>query len=126
MDAVTDLLRDEEAPPASGVRVRVAAVRALPGTAAPSPGDVERDVLAHIAEEVFFEVWETVRVLSPLQGAWFGLDLRRLATAALTVTGWRCGPAVKPADVLRRRWPELVPGHAAMDRLVGLMVDALC
>ncbi len=125
MEAVADLPRDDDTPPPSGVRPRVCA----PDTGAPPPSPRPRgggsapetpSVLPEVAEEVFFEVWDLVRALSPLQGSWFGA--RPLGVAALTVALWR-GPRRR---LLRERWPELVPGYAAMDRLAEVMVDALC
>jgi hypothetical protein len=86
----------------------------------------DRDVLIEVGEEVFFEVWGVVRVLSPLQGAWLNLGPGQLVTAALTASHWRREPGERPAKLLRRRWRELVPGRAAMDRMAHLMVDLLC
>ncbi len=139
MEVVADLLRDDDTPPPSGVRrsrwgsppnpqpsrhVPAALALALP----PSPR-AEREVLTEVAGEVFFEVYGLVRALSPLQGAWLRLGLGQLGGAALTVVTWHAGKSTRslgPAKVLRRRWPELVPGHAAMTCLASLMVDALC
>jgi hypothetical protein len=130
MDAVADLLRDDDTPPPSGIRVRV------PERAGSAANDLARDVLPEVAEEVFREVWELVHALSPLQGAWLRLGIRPLGSAVLTALRWRAGSsprlpgpdgsALPSLAVLRARWPELVPGYAAMNCLAGLMVDALC
>jgi hypothetical protein len=121
--AAFDLWTDDDAPPASGIRLRVP--EASPPPAPPAATETEAEVLAEVAEEVFFEVWDLVRALSPLQGAWLRLGLRELGAAALRVGAWRCRGGRRPARRLRERWPELVPGHAAMDRLALVMVDAL-
>lgn len=120
MDAAFDLPRDDDTPPPSGVRPRVAAIHEAalaPVAAEPSP-----DVLVEVGEEVFFEVWSVVRALSPLQGAWLKIGLGPLAAAALTTGLWKG----QRKRLLRERWPELVPGYAAMDRLAEIMVDTLC
>jgi hypothetical protein len=135
MDAVADLLRDDDAPPESGIRLRVpwtplpggdeGSFRAAPGPAPTCAPRSDRDVLAEVGEEVFFEVWATVRALTPLQGPWLGrVGAGEIGAAAAILTGLRCGPAPRSAT-LRARWHELVPGYAAMDTLVGLMVDAM-
>jgi hypothetical protein len=141
MDAVADLLRDDDAPPQSGIRIRVemggpesptkpphvhpswvSTGPERPVAALPS----DREVLAEVGEEVFFEVWGAVSALAPLQGKWwFAVGVGQLGAAAGTLTDLRCDPAPRAAT-LRARWPELVPGYAAMDRLVGMMVDAIC
>jgi hypothetical protein len=118
VDAAFDLPRDDDTPPPSGVRRRVVALHA--GT--PLPPYENPDVLVEVAEEVFFEVWGVVRALSPLQGAWLNLGLGQLGAAALTTALWRGSPR----RLLRERWPELVPGYAAMDKLADVMVDTLC
>ena len=129
MDAGADLLPDDDSPP-SGIRVLVVEA------AAPVANDVARDVLPEVAHEVFREVWTLVQALSPLQGAWLRVGIRPIGCAVLTALGWRgndgtrlLGPGGSPGAVLgmvRERWPELVPGHAAMDCLAGLLVAALC
>jgi hypothetical protein len=117
------LTRDDDAPPPSGVRVVVlesgfsGASRSYAG-----PRPVRDDVLLEVTEEVFFEVWSVVRALAPLQTAWFRIGLTPLAAAGLEVSTWSSGTSKE----LRRRWHELVPGVAALDRLAHLMVDALC
>jgi hypothetical protein len=108
---------DDDAPPPSGVRVRVVLLE-------PAPRAVPNDVLLEVTEEVFFEVWSVVRALSPLQTPWFRIGLTPLATAGLEVTTWSSEKGTM--NELRRRWHELVPGVAALDRLAHLMVDALC
>jgi hypothetical protein len=113
-----DLLRDDDAPPPSGVRVRVVVLE-------PAPRPAHNDVLIEVTEEVFFEVWSLVRALSPLQAPWFRMGLTPLATAGLEVTTWSCGGGTSMNEV-RRRWHELVPGVAALDRLAHVMVDLLC
>jgi hypothetical protein len=124
--SVADLPKDDDAPPPSGVRVRRSAVvlelrRGYGGVPhRDRPHRAEASVLSEVVEEVFFEVWSLVRALSPLQGAWLHPGPRDLGAAALTMATWR-----HPSE-LRERWPELVPGQAGMDRLAGLMVDALC
>jgi hypothetical protein len=123
VSSVVDLPLDhDEAPPESGVRVR------LPRWVAPAyaaPVESTREVLVDVTQEVTLEVLDHLRALAPLAGPWMGLDLGKLGGAALTFLGWRCqGPISRRA--LRSRWPELVPGFAAMDRLAHLMVDRLC
>jgi hypothetical protein len=119
VDALAEVWRDDEAPPESGVRRRVSLV--LVPRRAP-----EREVLAEVGEEVFFEVWGIIRALSPLQGAWLRLGPGQLGAALLTAGEWRCAPSERPLRVLRDRWPELVPGQAALGRLANLMVDRIC
>jgi hypothetical protein len=129
VDAVADLQRDLDTPPPSGVRLCVVDFQDQAGGAAPSPAAVvapDPDVLVEVAEEVFFEVWDVVRALSPLQSSWLKIGLGQLGAAALTMGLWRRGPHQGPARLLRERWPELVPGYAAMDRLAEVMVDTLC
>ncbi len=138
MDAVADILRDDDAPPPSGVRVRVPAAPAPARPSAPAPRPSDRDVLADVGEEVFFEVLDVVLALAPLQGRWLRLGLRELEAAVWMLVAVEMGgprppqppqarsPKPSLAGVLRGRWPELVPGYASMDRLVGLMVDAIC
>ena len=127
MDAVAELLRSDD-PPESGIRTRVPS----PDAAEPAPHRVvpndpadERALLAEVGEEVFFEVWDAVRVLAPLQGDWLRVGAGDVAGAALTVAGWHEDPT-QCAKALRRRWPELVPGARAMDKLAWLMVDVIC
>ncbi len=128
MDAVAELRRSDD-PPESGVRTRVPS----PGVAAPAPTPQrvvqndpagERALLAEVGEEVFFEVWDAVRLLAPLQGGWLRVGAGDVAGAALTVAGWHEDPK-QCARALRRRWPELVPGTRAMDKLAWLMVDVI-
>jgi hypothetical protein len=108
---------DDEAPPPSGVRARVVP----PPPAEPS----DALVLAEVAGEVCADVFDCVRTLAPLQGVWFGLGWNQLGGVALSAARlWQEGGR-SPA-VLRRRWPELVPGAAALDRLVWLMTDLIC
>lgn len=139
MNAVAELPRDDDSPPPSGVRLRAfafpvpspipAAVGSATGALPPEP-----DVLAEVAEEVFLQTWEVVRVLSPLQGSWLKLGLGHLehlgaAVSAVGAGAWRGARRGEPrltAKVLHERWPELVPGYAAMDCLAGVMVDAIC
>ncbi len=126
MNAVADLPRDDDSPPPSGVRLRLA-VEAPEAPASFEPtapvSDVERHALAEalalVGEEVVLETWALVRALSPLQGAWLKLGLGQLGAAVFTAGAWHRGE-------LRERWPELVPGYAAMDCLAGVMVDAIC
>jgi hypothetical protein len=122
VEAVADLLRDDDTPPPSGVRRRVPDALAL---TAPLPLRPDADVLREVGEQVFFEVYGLVRALSPLQGAWLRLGAGQLGGAVLTAATWR-GVHRRPVKVLRRRWPELLPGHAAMSRLASVMVDLLC
>ena len=129
MDAARDFLRDDD-PPESGVRRRVPSIDAP----APSPRRVdasgldaagERALLAEVGEEAFFEVLESVRALAPLQGDWLRVGVGDVSKAAVAVAGWHEAP--KPCvKALRRRWPELVPGARAMDKLAWLMVDVIC
>ncbi len=108
MAAVAPLLDDDDAPPASGVRL-IAPAR-------------EPDVAREVAEEVFFDVLELWSAVSPLQGAWFELGLGAVGRAALGVTCWE-----RPdGRTLRARWRELLPGYSALDTLAHLMVDRLC
>jgi hypothetical protein len=109
---------EDDAPPPSGVRVRPIVVASL---ALPARGDV----LADVAEQVFLEVWSVVRPLCPLRGAWFQVGLAPLGVLAAEATTLLCA-ADKPRMLLTRRWPELAPGAAALDRLAYLMVDLLC
>jgi hypothetical protein len=128
MDAVALRLRDEDTPPPSGIRIRVLA-------SARAADELERDVLPEVAEEVMRGVWQLVHALSPLPGAWFRTGLRPLGSTALIALGWHTesarlsgpnGSSQAAIEVLRARWPELVPGYASMRCLVGLMADALC
>jgi hypothetical protein len=121
--SVAPLRLDDDAPPESGVRRRAP----LPGIAAPLPAASDARVVAEVAEEVLAEVWELGRALAPLQGPWLGLGLGlgHLGAALLTAARWR-HEGDHPALCIGKRWPELVPGFAAMDRLAGLMVDVLC
>jgi hypothetical protein len=128
---VADLLRDDDTPPPSGVRRHVpdatatAPLAVLPLPSLPPRSDA--DVLREVGEQVFFEVYGVVRVLSPLQGAWFRIDLGQVGRAVLTAATWQGAKSRRPAKkLLRERWPELVPGHGAMSRLASLMVDILC
>jgi hypothetical protein len=122
--AVEPLFRDDDAPPESGVRVRLPASFAVAAPAVATRAlPSQAEFLAEVTAEVFFEVWDHVKVLSPLQGAWLTLDVARLGEAVLSVAGRRCGAPAK--QILRDHWPELVPGFRAMDRLASLMVDAL-
>ena len=120
MEALADLARDDDAPPASGVRPRTVTVRR-----ATASSSQDEDVLAEVMQEVFFEVLGVVRALSPLQGAWLRVGAAQMAVATLEITTWQIAPR-QHLDVLRARWPELVPGAAGVDRLAHLMVDALC
>jgi hypothetical protein len=113
---------EDEAPPQSGVRLRVL-VDANAAEAAPPPSDAR--VVAEVAGEVLVEVWDQWRALSPLQGPWLGLRIAHAGAALLTAARWR-HEGDHPVLCLRARWPELVPGFAAMNRLVGTMVDLLC
>lgn len=82
-------------------------------------------MLAEVAGDVCAEVFDHVRALAPLQGVWFGLGWSQLGgTAISALRMWQEGGR-SPA-VIRRRWPELVPGAAALDRLAWLMVDLIC
>jgi hypothetical protein len=133
VEAVADLLRDDDTPPPSGVRFRVPDALALVAplrTVASVPLQADAEVLREVGEEVFFAVYGVLRALSPLQGAWFRLGLVQAGRTALTVATWQVAPSKPPAmplkKQLRRRWPELVPGHGAMSRLASLMVDVLC
>jgi hypothetical protein len=121
--SAADLQRDE-APPASGRRLRV--LVPVDVAAAPAGNAVEPDVMAEVAAEVCGETWDLVRTLSPLQGAWLTLGVGQLGAALMTAARWRHEGEEPACAVLRARWYELVPGHAAMDRLVGLMVDGVC
>ena len=147
MDAAAELLRDDDSPPPSGVRRRVAGEVAPELTPAPAPetsgaletsdaletsgapeveGERHRQVLAEVATEVFFDVYALVRTLTPLQGAWFRLGKGQVGGAALTVATWQGELRRRPAKkVLRERWPELVPGCRALGCLVRVMVDTL-
>lgn len=118
-----DIERDE-APPASGPRRRVLAPVVV-AAAAPA-NQAEPDVMAEVAAEVCGETWELVRALSPLQGAWLAPGAGQLGSALMTAARWRHEGERPRCATLRARWHELVPGHAAMDCLVGLMVDRLC
>ena len=109
----------DDAPPESGVRVRVRVARAPETAPAPST----RQVLAEVAEEVFFEVWDLSRALAPLSGPWMTVGRGALGGALLAAARID-EPLTRRA--LRARWPQMVPGFAAMDRLAWLMVDALC
>jgi hypothetical protein len=113
MDAAADILR-EDAPPESGVR------RVRP---APEAEVRSAELVAEVAGEVCAEVFALVHVLQPLQGSWSRFGVRTLGTAALTALVW---PGRCPVRILRERWPELVPGYAALDRLAWLIVDRLC
>jgi hypothetical protein len=131
VNAVAELLKDDDGPPPSGVRLRAlpapAAVHVQRADPYVSVGSLE--ALALVGEEVFLETWEVVRALSPLQGAWLRLGLGQLGAAVLTVGAFRYGKHPRTAltaNVLRERWPELVPGATAMDCLAGVMVDAIC
>lgn len=125
MVSAPDIARDE-APPASGPRRRVLEPVDLGAVPAANAGEGDAGVLAEVAGEVCGEVWDLVRTLSPLQGAWTALGLGQLGAAAMTAARWRHEGEAPGRAVLRARWEELVPGHLAMDRLVGLMVDQLC
>lgn len=126
MASVLDLPLDhDEAPPESGVRVRLPRLPSPPQVDALPPVVRTREVLAEVTEEVFFEVHDHLRALAPLAGPWMSLDVAKLGGAVMTLLGWRCrGPVSRRA--LRSRWPELVPGFSALDRLAHLMVDRLC
>ena len=119
-------IEHDEAPPASGPRRRVLEPVDLAGHAPAANAEGAPDLLAEVAGEVCGEVWELVRALSPLQGAWTALGLGQLGAAAMIAARWRHEGEAPGRAVLRARWEELVPGHLAMDRLVGLMVDRLC
>jgi len=124
VDAVAELLRSDD-PPESGVRTRVVS----PDASAPPPSRVEptseQALLAEVGEEVFFEVWDAVRALAPLQGNWLLVGAGDVAGAAVNVAEWNEDPK-QCVKTLRRRWPELVPGARAMDKLAWLMVDVIC
>jgi hypothetical protein len=138
VNAVAELPRDDDSPPPSGVRLRAPAVARVttgrdPSSPLARPAPVRGtepddfvEALALVGDEVVFETWAVVRALSPLQGGWLKLGLAQLGAAVLTVGPWRCREPRVTAKVLRERWPELVPGAAAMDGLAELMVDAIC
>ena len=114
-------------PVRAGVRCEAPVTRAhaVVRPAAPAGGvPCSADVLPEVVVEVVFEVWDVVRALAPLQGAWFLVGPGQVGAAVATMTAWASAPCSKTR--LRRRWPELVPGHAAMDRLVRAMVDMIC
>ncbi len=117
MASVAPLRLDDDAPPPSGVRRRVR-------EAAP-PVASDARVVAEVAGEVLAEVWELSRSLSPLQAPWLGVGPAQVAAALLAVARWH-HEGDHPALCAGKRWPELVPGSAAMDRLAWLMVDVLC
>ncbi len=119
MASVAPLQLDDDAPPPSGVRRRVW------GAAPPVACASDAQVVAEVAEEVLAEVWELWRTLSPLQAPWLALGRAQVGAALLTAARWR-HDGDHPALCIGTRWPELVPGFAAMDRLAGLMVDLLC
>jgi hypothetical protein len=115
----------DDPPPESGVRLRRAPV--APAPARPADLDFSRVVVEAFAE-ASVEAFRLLSVLSPLQGSWWIPRLGQLGSIALTVLGWcREDPATKlDRRTLGRRWPELVPDAAALDRLAGLMVDWIC
>jgi hypothetical protein len=121
--SAADLERDE-APPASGPRRRVLVEVAVPPAAAEN--HAEPDVLAEVAAEVCGETWALFRGLSPLQGAWLAPGVGQVGSALMTAARWRSEGERPVSATLRARWHELVPGHAAMGCLVGLMVDRIC
>lgn len=123
MASVVELPLDhDEAPPESGVRVRLPRLHAPPPAA---PVASTRELLVEVTTDVVLEVHDHLQALAPLSGAWMGLDVARLGGAMMTLVGWRCrGPVSRRA--LFSRWPELVPGFSALDRLAHLMVDKLC
>lgn len=108
---------DDDAPPESGVRLRAPAPSVTRPTVVSEP-----PILTEVWREVFTDVLDHVTTLAPLQGGWLVLDAGKLGGALVTALGWRRGRRRQ----LRERWPELVPGFAAMDLLVGQMVDLLC
>ena len=106
-----------------------------PEVSAPSPAPAaapeveatgEADAIAEVAGEVCGEVFGLVRTLAPLQAAWMTLGVAPLGGALMTAARWRYEGETDAKQALRDRWPELVPGHAAMGCLVGLMVDGIC
>jgi hypothetical protein len=123
-----ELSRDDDAAPPSGVRVRVLTLRPAArarAERAAAPERTDHDELREVAEEVFLQVWSVVRALSPLQGVWLRVGLAQVAVASVELSTWQLEEQ-PVAAVLRRRWPELVPGSASLDRLAHLMVDTLC
>jgi len=143
----------DEVPPESGVR-RIAR-RPAPSVARPAetaphtasaapplaphtasaapPLAPDAEVLREVGEQVFLEVWDLMLALQPLQGPWLRVGLGHMGTIALRVLGWEIeerreegATDRRGVKTLRERWPELVPGYASMDRLVGLMVDWIC
>jgi hypothetical protein len=120
---------DDEAPPPSGVRLRSSAITvgASPPRA-PVADAGAPEVMAEVVVELCGDVWELASALAPLQGAWLTLGLPELGFAALRLARGRhaTSPPVPCSTWLRRHWPTLVPGSRALDRLVGLMVDAIC
>ncbi len=130
MQCEAEVSRSDDAPPPSGVRPRVLTLRAASRAREPVAdvaGSPRRDeaLLAEVAQEVFFEIWSVVRVIAPLQGRWLRVGLAQLAAASLHASTWQLDRE-PTLGVLRRRWPELVPGSASVDRLAHVMVDALC
>ena len=134
-----DLERDD-GPPPSGPRLRVPASLPTPEPSrSPEPEPVavppappahalpvDPEILAEVVEDVCVEVWGVTRALAPLQGAWLTMGLAPLGATLLTMARWRHEGHALDRKTLRARWPELVPGHAAMGCLVGLMVDRRC
>jgi hypothetical protein len=115
--SVAPLRFDDDAPPPSGVR------RRAPEAATPLPSDAQ--VVAEVAGEALAEVWALWRALSPLQGPWLALGAAQAGAALLAAARWR-HEGEDPARCISTRWPELVPGSAAMDRLAWMMVDVVC
>ena len=117
---------EDDAPPESGIRRRAPATATL----ARSPQDTEArsaHALAEITVDACLETWQLTRRLLPLQGAWFLPSASRLGAALLTLlSAPREGAPRSAVAHLRRCWPELVPGYAAMDTLAHLLVDTVC
>ncbi len=126
MLASADEARDDEAPE-SGVRPRVVLLPSKRPRAATSATEqteqTERELLGEVFEDVFFETWGLVRALSPIQQP-LRLGPAQVATAVLEVGSWPIDRKTA-ARTLRRRWPELVPGTAALDCMAHLMVDQI-
>ncbi len=134
MADTADLWCDDDGPP-SGVRERVLAeeprVEPAPVAAwlepAPAPASPSTpEVLAEVTTEVFFEVWRIVRAISPLRTPWLRVRRTHLLEMARVASHWRGTSRDDWRRALGHRWPELVPGHEAMNMLATVMVDALC
>jgi hypothetical protein len=88
----------------------------------------DRTYLVAAGAEVFCDVLELMRSIEPLQESWLSLGPGSLVAAAAMlarVTGSGLFRARFKAR-LRERWPELVPGYAALDRMTEWMVGAFC